>query len=167
MNEINLFIVEMLDAGYNIGTWPLRHLYREMFYTVIRRGNFTDALKVLLKLYYVVEVASSPPQLPDDRLNSRKKLISLIRTVLLMESSLITEDVKCALSYIRGYLSRKICEDTEKCFGDIEIAKFEKEQFQMEFGHGAERFDDRARYVQGMKVLLDWARIPDVPESSL
>jgi hypothetical protein len=157
----------MVGAGYDFGTWPLRQLYRQIFCTVLRRGNFMGALKVWLKLYYVVDVASSPPQLPDDRLNSLKKLISLIRAVQLMESPLITEDVKCALSYARGYLSRKLCEETEKCFGDIEVAKFEKEQFQMVFGHGAERFDNRARYVQGMKVLLEWARIPDVPESSL
>jgi hypothetical protein len=167
LNEVKHFIIDMVGAGYDFGTWPLRQLYRQIFCTVLSRGNFMGALKVWLKLYYVVDVASSPPQLPDDRLNSLKKLISLIRAVQLMESPLITEDVKWALSYARGYLSRKLCEETEKCFGDIEVAKFEKEQFQMVFGHGAERFDDRARYVQGMKVLLEWARIPDVSESSL
>jgi hypothetical protein len=155
------------EGGYDIGTWPIRQLYRQIFCIVIRKGNITGALKAWLKLYYVIEVASSPPQLPSERLNSLKKLISLIRTVRRMESPLITEDVKSALPYIQGYLSRKLCEGTEKCFGDVEVAKFEKEQFQMAFGHCAESFDDRARYVQGAKVLLGWARIFDIPESNL
>jgi hypothetical protein len=155
------------EGGYDIGTWPIRHLYHQIVCIVIRKGNIIGALKAWLKLYYVIEVASSPPQLPVGRLNSLKKLISLIRTVRRMESPLITEDVKSALPYIQGYLSRKLCEDTEKCFGDVEVAKFEKEQFQMAFGHCAESFDDRARYVQGAKVLLGWARIFDIPESNL
>jgi hypothetical protein len=72
------------------------------------------------------------------------------------------------LQYVRGYLSQRLCWDTEKCFGsDTEIAKFEKEQFQKGFDHCEKSFEGRVRYVQDVKVLLGWAGVFQVSDEDL
>jgi hypothetical protein len=158
----------MLAAGYSIGTWPIRQLYRQVFRKVNKSGNNIDAVKIWLKLYYEIEPVSIPRVFPDDRVLALKKLVSLIRTLQSIESPVIPEDVKDVLQYVRGYLSQRLCRDTEKCFGsDTEIAKFEKEQFQKVFDHCEESFDDRGRYVQDVKVLLGWAGVFEVSDEDL
>ncbi|KAE9370083.1 SET domain-containing protein [Stipitochalara longipes BDJ] len=162
------FIDEMLRSGYHLGNYPIPQLYRQIYTATLRKGDNIGALKVYLKLYYEIEHAAIPPPFPDDRINSLKKLISLIRTVQLVESPLITEDIKSMLPYIRGYLSNKLCRETERCFGfDTEIARFEKEQYQKVFGGSTNRYDDRERYVHSVKAVLQWAGVLDFLEGNL
>jgi len=162
------FIDEVLRSGYHLGNYPIPQLYRQIYTATLKSGNNIDALKVYLKLYYEIEHVAIPPSFPDDRINSLKKVISLIRTVQLVESPLMNEDVKELLPYIRGYLSKRLCIETEKCFGfDTEIAKFEREQYQKIFSQSTDGYGDRERYVKNVKELLNWAGVAEFLEGNL
>jgi hypothetical protein len=162
------FMNEMLRTGYHLGNYPILHLYRQIYNATLRKGDNIGALNIYLKIYFEIEHVALPPPFPDDRINSLKKVISLIRTVQLVESPLVTEEIKSLLPYIRGFLSKKLCKKTEKCFGrDTEIAKFEREQYQKMFGQSTNAYDDRERYVKDMSKILEWAGLTDIPEMNL
>ncbi|PMD28840.1 SET domain-containing protein [Hyaloscypha variabilis F] len=162
------FIDEMLLSGYHLGNYPIPYLYRQIYTATLRKGDNIEGLKVYLKIYFEIEHVVIPPPFPDDRINSLKKVISLIRTAELVESLLITEEIKSLLPYIRGFLSKKLCRETEKCFGpDTEIAKFEREQHQKMFGQSTNAYDDRERYVNDINKVLGWAGLTNIPEMNL
>jgi hypothetical protein len=121
-----------------------------------------------LKYYYQIQPVSFPRFFPDERVLNLKKLLSLIRTLGSSESPLVTEDVKKVVPFVLVYLSRRLCRQTKKCFGaDTEIAEFEEEQLQKYFGHCKDGLNNRTRYKQEVKVLLDWAGVLNVSESDL
>jgi hypothetical protein len=121
-----------------------------------------------LKYYYQIQPVSFPRFFPDERVLNLKKLLSLIRTLGSSESPLVTEDVKKVVPYVLAYLTRRLCRQTKKCFGaDTEIAEFEEEQLQKYFGNCKDGLNNRTRYKQEVKVLLDWAGVLNVSESDL
>jgi hypothetical protein len=170
-------VEDFLNAGFNIGTWPIRSLYRQLFRSHLKRGNNLEALKVWLKLYYEVDPVSVPRPIPDDRVNSLKKLVSLIRTLQLEESTLVPVEVRTVLPLIHRNLSAKVWRDTEACFGpDSRIAVFEKMQHQKQFGNPNSGISgntvtgnglDKVTLVEGMNRLLAWAGLPVASEQKL
>lgn len=121
-----------------------------------------------MKYYYQIQPVSFPRFFPDERLLNLKKLLSLIRALESSQSPLVTEDVKKIIPYVLGYLGGRLCRQTKKCFGaDTEIAEFEEEQLQRYFGRCTDGLNNRTRYKQEVKVLLDWAGVSNVAEGDL
>lgn len=161
-------IDHILEAGYSIGTWPVPHLYRQVFRVQLNSGKRVEAAKTWLKYYYQIQPVSFPRFFPDERVLNLKKLLSLIRALGSSESPLVTEDVKKVVPFVLAYLSRRLCRQTKKCFGaDTEIAEFEEEQLQKYFGQCTDGLNNRTRYKQEVKLLLDWAGGSNVSESDL
>lgn len=197
MKEIRDGIEALTKAGWQIGTYPLRALHLKLVQGYIERGLFAEALKLCLKIYYVIE----PAQISYYKtLASRIATLYLLLSLLVIDPYGLTYSIKAKASgptsetpiaiqtlafQVYPHLRAKFGKDLQTCFGAnssqciVDKKLFEKDLKYLEKNSKiysvhdfqyitlSESKEETEKFLKNMNEILAWAKVPAITQAQL
>jgi hypothetical protein len=178
-------ISEMMAAGHDYDTHPMRALHQQMAVRYVASGDIAPALQALLKVRYLIEPYQSPSIHPKDRLSTLFNIVTLMNLPLRDTTGLKLKfppgPILDLNKHLLFHLKYQYVEEVEKCFGlDSVVAKFEKRELNVAITDFVESTgftwyytplnksaDETRKFVKNMNTLLAWADISARTEKQL
>jgi hypothetical protein len=182
-SKVEPAIEDMKKAGFGYGTRPMEVLHKHIVRGQIYNTNTAKALKICLKIYYLILPAECPKPPLHHRITIFFVLVSLLDIKLESVARInpavrtlkpLPQKVMDLLPDILFHLKAKLVSDTAKCFGEDSVAaRFEKTIFEdllAKLGLFVpavgiyvplrESKVERGRFLKGVNELLKWADLP-------
>jgi hypothetical protein len=182
--KVERAIEDMKKAGFGYSTRSMETLHGLAAKGQLCNTNTAEALKICLKIYYLILPAGNPKPVLQRRITVFFAIVSLLHHNKLDDEPESNPGVKALqplpqkvmdlLTNILFHLKAKLVSDTTKCFGEDSMAsRLEKASFEVIFTSLRlfvptlrnyvplrESQEERDKFLKGMNGLMKWADLP-------
>lgn len=186
LDQLQEDIKSMTNAGFGFATVPMLLLHKLAMDAYMVNSQMAEALKLALKIFFVVEPAQVPSILPPLHLFTWYQILNIVyydafrsgaRQPLPNSIRLLLERHETHI-----HLRYKLVLETAKCFGENSaIFRHEKTRFESHYQilhlhlgvvpaayiPLSESASNRIRFIGAMRKLLEWADVEGVSDEDL
>jgi hypothetical protein len=189
-DQVHKGIRSMTDAGFGFSTVPMLALHRMALTGHLVFKELAEALKLALKLYFVIEPAQVPSIQPPLHLFTLHQIFTIIYAAIIAAARHpvrrpLPDNIAILFGqhHIDSHLRYKLVLETVKCFGEDsaifrrEKGRFEKFSRPSQSHHGgvttaayvplSESLSEKIKFIGLMRQLLEWADVQGVPDEDL
>jgi hypothetical protein len=130
LDNIEQTIDEVLKSGFGYGAHPMKVLHQHAMQLHLSKNDRVDALKMALRIYFLIEPSMEPPELPEYRLATLVIIISFLTPGTSNSVVTIPPRISRIVKASFHHIYAKLVLDCEELLGaDAKATKFEKAHF--------------------------------------